>query len=127
MNTVIDAIWQQTEPHMFITREQFVHDLEGWTIEPIERDGVLAFAFLTRGPELHFMTFDRGLPLTLRMFRERLDPLIERYGFACTRTPKDAARQRRFNEAIGCVVVSEDEFFLHYRLENPIWRRRCLS
>lgn len=125
MSAVIDAMWQQAEPKVYITREQFERDLEGWTIDPVERDGALVGVFVTRGPELHFATFDHSFPFSLRLIREHLDPLIDEYGFVQVRTPKDDARQQRFNERVGFESVGEDEFFIHYRLDNPAWRRRC--
>jgi hypothetical protein len=125
MSAIIDAMWRQTEPHVFITREQFERGLEGWTIEPVERAGVLVGAFVTRGPELHFCTFpDNGrVSFSLQLIREHVDPLIEQYGFIRTRTPRDEVGQQRFNERLGFVRTGEDEFFLHYRLETPAWRR----
>jgi hypothetical protein len=126
---VIDAMWKQAEPQVFITREQFERDLEGWTIEPVERDGVLVGAFVTRGPELHFATFSvpggKPVAFSLRLIREHLEPLIEQYGFVRTRTPKDATRQHRFNERMGFVAEGESEFFIHYRMNVPAWRPRC--
>jgi hypothetical protein len=124
MSAVLDALWEQAEPQVFITREQFEHGLEGWTIEPVERDGELVGAFVTRGPELHFATFKR-IAVPLRLIRDHLEPIIARHGFVRTRTPKDAPRQQRFNELLGFVAEGEDEFFLFYRMDVPAWRHRC--
>ena len=126
MSAVIDAMWAQAEPRSYITREQFERELDGWTIEPVERGGTLVGAFVTRGPELHFATFQR-VAFSLRLIREHVDPLIDMYGHCLTRTPKDAARQRRFNERMGFVATGDDEFWVHYRLEIPAWRRACPS
>ncbi len=120
MINVIDALWAQIEPIAFITREQFVHGLKEWDIETVEIGGELAFAALTKGPEFHFASFDTGAPITLRMIKARIDPLLDRYGFVTTMTPKDDSRQHRFNRTFGFKKVGESEFFLHFRLE-----RRC--
>jgi hypothetical protein len=116
---VIDRLWAQAEPIVFISRDQFVRGLEGWDIEAVRIDGRLAFAALTNGPEFHFASFDTGAPVTMAMIRSRLDPIIERHGFVSTRTPKSGAdRQHRFNRAFGFVATGEDEFFVHYRLDS---------
>jgi hypothetical protein len=124
VSAVADAMWDQVEPLVYITRAEWDRGLEGWTIEPVEHDGVLAFAFVTRGAEFHFATFGRGVPISMRMIRERVEPLIARHGFALTRTPKDATRQRRLNEAIGFVAAGEDEFYITYRVETLRGRRQ---
>jgi hypothetical protein len=124
VSAVVDALWQQTEPHVFITREQFEQSLADWTVTPVERDGALYAAVVTRGPELHFTTFQCA-PISLRMIREHVEPIIAEYGFLRTRTPKDELRQQRFNERMGFVRDGEDEFFLQYRLDAPAWRKLC--
>lgn len=116
---VVDALWAQTEPVVFISREQWVRELADWDIEAVRIDGRLAFAALTRGPEFHFASFNTGAPITMGMIRSRLDPIIERHGFVTTRTPKDGAdRQHRFNRAFGFLVSGESEFFIDYRLDK---------
>jgi hypothetical protein len=117
---VIEAMWRQTEPHVFITREQFEQGLAGWTIEPVERDGELLGAFVTRGPELHFSTFKR-VPFSLQLIRNHVDPILKKYGYIETRTPKTEIRQQRFNERLGFVREGEDEFFVHYKMSKPRW------
>lgn len=116
---VIDALWAQIEPTVFITREQYVGELDGWDIEAVHIAGRLAFAVLSRGPEFHFASFGTGAPISLRMIRERLGPLIERHGYVTTRTPKAGAdRQHRFNRLLGFKAVGEDEFFTTYRKDR---------
>jgi hypothetical protein len=116
---VIDRLWEQVEPTVYITREQWVSGLADWDIEAVRIDGTLAFAALTRGPEFHFASFDTGTPISMSMIRSRLAPIIERHGFVTTRTPKEGAdRQHRFNRAFGFHTTGEDEFFVHYRLNN---------
>lgn len=115
---IIDRLWQQIEPIVYITRGQFERGLVDWKIEPVEIDGVLAYATLTRGPEFHYTTFNVGKPLSIGMLRRWLDPTIDQYGYAETRTPKDEPRQHRLNIRLGCIVTGEDEFFTHYRLER---------
>jgi hypothetical protein len=116
---VIDRLWEQIEPVVYITREQFVRGLAEWDIEAIRIDGDLAFVALTKGPEFHFASFDTGAPISRAMIRSRLDPIIERHGFVMTRTPKEGAdRQHRFNRAFGFHTTGENEFFIMYRLDK---------
>ena len=119
MTEVIDRLWGQIEPIVYITRGQFERVLTDWEIEPVAVNGELAFAALVKGPEFHFASFDTGAPITRGMIRSRLEPIMKRHGFVATRTPKTGAdRQHRFNRAFGFQVFGEDEFFTHYRLER---------
>lgn len=123
--TIEDLIWDQVEPHVYIAQEDY---FAGWEIEAVSADdGTLAWAVMTKGPEFHFTSFGEVKhPITVRMIKSRLHPLIERYGFARTRTPKEDARQRRFNDMIGFMVEGEDEFFVTYRIEK-VGRPACRS
>jgi hypothetical protein len=113
---VADGLWAQVEASVYITREQFLDGLAGWDIEPVRIDGKLAFVAMTKGHEFHFASFDTGATITLGMIRARLNPIIERYGFVTTRTPKQGAdRQHRFNRAFGFHVIGEDDFFVEYK------------
>lgn len=117
---VARRLWEQIEPTVFISHDQFVAGLAEWDIEAVRIDGELAFAVLVKGPEFHFASFNTRTPITRAMIRARLDPIIQRHGFCTTRTPKDGAdRQHRFNLAYGFQAVGEDEFMIHYRLERP--------
>lgn len=113
-----ERLWEQIEPTVFIGREQFFRGLAEWDMEAVLIGDALAFVALTRGPEFHFASFGTGAPISLRMIRERLDPIIEAHGFVTTRTPREGAdRQHRFNRALGFRQSGEDEFFLTYRME----------
>jgi hypothetical protein len=115
---VIELMWRQAEPQVFITRDEFIKSLDGWEIEPIHVGDILGGAVLTRGPELHFATFGTKTSATMTIIRPRLEAIIAAHGFVRTRTPKDATRQHRFNRLIGFEVEGEDEFYIHYRLEK---------
>lgn len=116
--TIIDLLWAQTERNVFITRAEFERRLEGWTIEPVEIDGEIAFATLTCGPEFHFASFGKKKPISLAMIWERLNPIIKRHGYVDVTTPKNDTRQQRFNRRLGFHEVGCDEFFIRYRLEG---------
>jgi hypothetical protein len=85
---IIDALWAQIEPVVYITREQFASGLEQWDVEPVlvtpegvlGHVGELAFVALTKGPEFHFASFGTGAAISLRMIRARLAQIIERRG-----------------------------------------------
>ncbi len=128
MNAVIDELWRQAEPTVYISRDEWERALDDWTIEPGERDGALAFVILTRGPEFHFTVFGSPSALIwLPALRARVAALIDEHGFALTRTPKELTKQRREMEMSGFVAESEDEFYIHYRIVKPTWRRSCPS
>ncbi len=110
-------LWAQIEPDVYITRDQFVRGLADWDIEPVLIQGGLAFAGLSRGTEFHLVKLDAKRWITLQMLWGLLNPIMERHGFVTTRTPKEDARQHRFNLSFGFYVTGEDEFCVHYRLD----------
>jgi hypothetical protein len=116
---VIDALWEQIEPTVFISRAEFVAGLDGWDIRAEHVDGELAFVTMTNGPEFHFATFGTRAPITRSRTRAWIDPIIARHGFVTTRTPKEGAdRQHRFNLTFGFRPVDEDEFHIMYRMDH---------
>lgn len=119
---VVDALWAKIEPVVFITRDQFARGLDDWEIEVVRDDkDEIGFVVLVQGAEIHFESFGSGIPITQRMIRERLAPIMRGHGYVTTRTPKDAERQHRFNRAFGFEAVGEDEFYVFYRMD-----KKCL-
>ncbi len=116
---LIDRLWAQIEPIVFITRDQFVRGLEAWDVTPVEIDGELAFCTLVQGPEFHFTSFGTGHRIMRDMIRSHIEPIIAEHGFVTTRTPKDDNRQTVLNRRLGFKVTREDEFFVHARLDRP--------
>jgi hypothetical protein len=116
--TLEDRLWEKAEPVLYITKEEFLKSLEGSYIEPIEIDGELAFATLQKGPLFHFHSFGTKRQISLKMIRAFLQKIIDQYGYAETRTPKDDERQHRFNTILGFKQVGEDEFDTHFRIER---------
>jgi len=115
---VIDRLWEQLEPMVYITREQFCTGLAAWKMETVEVNGEAAFVTLTNGPEFHFTSLGTRAPATAGLIRRLFAPVLEQHGYVATRTPKDGAdRQHRFNRLLGFRPVGDDEFFIHYRLE----------
>lgn len=117
---VLDALWAEIEPIVFITKGQFSRGLDDWDVEVMrDGEGKPALVALTQGTEFHLASFGAGIPITRAMMRARLDPILERHGCVTTSTPKDGMdRQHRFNRAFGFKVAGESEFFVHYRLEQ---------
>lgn len=126
---IIDAIWKETEPKVFISKREFMATLDGWDVAARELDGEIIGATLTNGPEFHFVTFGSKKPLTRALIADCLRPILDKHGFVRTKTPKDDVRQHRFNSIIGFVVESTDEFFTHFRMDKLNLRgaKTCLS
>lgn len=117
---IVDRLWAVAEPNVFISKECFVNNLDGWEIEPVHIEGELAFATLTNGAAFHFQSFGTGKRISLSMIRDFLEKIIAVHGYATTKTPKEDARQHRFNLRFGFVVIGEDEYDIHYRIEQPM-------
>ena len=117
-DALIDRLYAKDSEVIYLTREEYGRRLEGWDIEPVEINGELAFAFLIRGPELHYNSFDTGHRIPLKRFVERLWKVVDQHGYLITRTPKDAVQQQKINRRLGFVVTGEDEYDIHFRLER---------
>ena len=115
---LMERIWQQAEPSVFISRREFFAGLDGWEIEPKEVDGDIIGATLVCGAEFHFMTFGVRKRFSRALITDCLRPIINRHGFVRTKTPREDMRQRRFNQIIGFRIEREDEYFTHFRMEN---------
>ena len=115
---LIDLLWECREPLVFVTKEQFVSNLEGWKIEPVIIVGEIAYITAIKGPSFHFQNVGKRHRITLRMIKDFLKPIIDEHGYAETHTPKYDGRQRRFNERFGFRNVGEDEYDIHYRIDR---------
>lgn len=128
---ILDRLWAVAEPTVFISKEAFVNNLDGWDITPITIDEELAFVFLVKGNALHFHTMGTGHKMTMKIIRLIFQPIIDKYGFVTTRTPKEETRQHRFNAVMGWKAVGEDEYDIHYRIDSLMRDRNrnapCLS
>lgn len=113
-----DFLWEKAEPLFFGTKDEFLKTLDGSDIKPVEIEGRLAFITSQKGPLFHFTSLDTGHRITLTMICDFLRPIIAEHGFAETRTPKHDERQHRFNKRFGFLVVGEDEFDTHFRIER---------
>lgn len=103
---------------LFLTREQFEQTLDGWEIDPVLRaDGSIAAVFVVKGPEFHFAKFD-GLHASRAHLKKYPGELIAQYGYALTKTPKTDTRMQRFNERLGFYRVGEDDWDIHYRIDQ---------
>lgn len=121
---LIDILWAKAEPTVFVEKDQFVRALDDWKIYGLYRDGVLAVIHMDKGPELHFETMHSGVSFTRDDVAAVVQHLIDEFGYAVTKTPKQEMRQRRFNELVGFRMVGEDEYDIHYRIDQIRGYRR---
>ena len=112
---LLDVVWAKAEPHVYCSKEEFAANLEGWDVEFSQGN---AFFALVRGPEFHFESTGKGVPLTLKTIRSFLQKIIDKEGYALTRTPHDDERQHRFNRLLGFEKIGQNEFDVVYRIER---------
>lgn len=122
-SSVRDALifnsWKAHRHEIFMSQDEFINSFEGW--EAVSTDDG-AFVAFVRGPEFHFKGVKQGASLSMRSIKEFLNSLIEKHGFAFTRTPDDDVRQQRFNERIGFFRAGQTEFDIIYRIERVTCR-----
>lgn len=123
MRTIIlERLWLASEEAVYITKQEFMANLADWDIAPHYAGDVMVGAVLRKGSDFHFATFGAQWTLTRADIRRYLTPILEQYGCVTTRTPKDDVRQIRFNTLLGFMPTGEDEFCVHYRLEQLPFR-----
>jgi hypothetical protein len=116
---ILNRLWNDDEPLLFITKEQYLESLESWDIVTYGE----SFVALVKGPSFHFHSFAQGDRLPLRVIKNFLQNLINEHGHAETRTPHEYEKQHRFNRLLGFKECGRDEFDVIYRIE----RIRCQS
>lgn len=114
-NDLIECLWQQSAPYLFIKREEFFGHMDGWDMEPVAINGQLAFIVATKGAEFHFASLGTHR-LPLQLARQIVQRLVDVYGFAMTRAPKEDQRQHLFNLAFGFEMVHETEYDVVYQI-----------
>lgn len=131
MTEVERLLWREARKRIYVTRDQYLESLNGWTIKPHTVGYDTVGAALTKGPEFHFATFGLKWHLSRAEIREYLEPILAEHGEVITKTPHEDKRQQRFNEIIGFVAVGKDEYDIHYRLTelrlSGSRRKECLS
>ena len=118
---MLKALWAKASETLFISREQYLAQLEGWEIDTVDQDGAPVLIVMRKGPEFHFMTLEATARLSRGTVRTALAPQLDAFGYVLTKTPRPEERQHRFNKVVGFVQVGEDEYNIHYRLD----RGRC--
>ena len=114
----MERLWDKVEPVVFISKDQFLIGLRDWSMDGVSVGGILAFITIQRGPEFHFHSLNTGLSPTRKQMCDFVGRIIEQYGYADTKTPRNDIRQHRFNKIFGFVKVGEDEYDIHYRIER---------
>ena len=113
---LMDVLWAQAEPTWFLSKELFMRGMDGWDIKPVWCGGELAFITASNGPAFHFQSLGTKHPISRQMIKAFLQAIIDKHGYATTKTPKDDERQNRFNRAFGFEAVGEDDFDVHYKI-----------
>lgn len=115
---LIAQMYEHKSDLLFVTLEQYALALDGWTLEPLYIGGDLAYVLISKGPEFHYVSFETGHRLPLKLFANRCMQLHRAFGYFETRTPKDDRRQQHFNERVGMKRIGEDAYDFHYRLAD---------
>ena len=117
---ILELLWAANEDALYITKQQFLAGFVDWDITPHYVDDIMVAAVLNKGSEFHFARFGGKWTLTRADIRRYLGPILKQYGCVTTRTPKEDTRQGRCTKVQGFKVTGEDEFYTHFRLEQPL-------
>lgn len=123
MSDVMERLWADAEPNFFGTRAAFEKQWEGWERVEAKDDEQIAFVAFVKGPLFHFHSFRTGKGLSSTRIKQFLQQIIDKHGYATTKTPLEDGRQQRFNRRIGFAEVGRDEYDVIYRIEAVGYRR----
>lgn len=115
---ILDLLWEKSAPVLYISKEEYLAELNGWDITPVEIDGQLSFITVVKGPLFHFVSLGTKQRIRPSMIREFLGRIVSAHGYAETRTPVEDVRQQRFNLAYGFQEVGQDGFDIIYRIDR---------
>jgi hypothetical protein len=119
MTELTDLLWERAQTVLFISKEEYLQQLEGWDIRPVhDSRGEIGWITVQKGPEFHFQNVGPTRLLPMRVIREFLQGVIDRHGYALTRTPLEDIRQQRFNRRFGFVEVGCDAFDIIFRIDR---------
>ena len=125
-----DILWDSVKEFLFISKDEYLAQLDGWDIQPVEMNGDLIAITVTKGPQFHIHSMGVARVVTRKMLWDFIGPIVDAHGYAETRTPIDDERQHRFNRAFGFVEAGRTEFDTIFRIERPQMNRNekpCLS
>src|SRR5215831_7519680 len=69
---ILEDLWEKMEPVIYISKDQFMQSFDGWDVVYWPDQDDPAFVAFVRGPEFHFLSTERRIPLPLRVIREFL-------------------------------------------------------
>ena len=113
---LIDHLWEGVSEALYISKEQYAESLKDWKIDPVEIDGELAFITAVKGSEFHFASLNTGKHMPGKRLRAFVQGIIDEYGYADTKTPRDDVKQQRFNTFLGFEIAGEDALDIHFRI-----------
>lgn len=120
---ILDRLWKDAEPNFFGTRDDFKKQWDGWETVTVNEAGQMAFVAMVKGPTFHFHSFSFGKSLSRAHITAFLQSIIDRHGYAETRTPLTDGRQQRFNHRLGFFEVGRDEYDIVYKIEHIGYRK----
>lgn len=91
-----------------------------WSFVEVERKGLLAGFVIIKNNEIHCWRKPEytGIWLTKHTIKNIIQPLIDKFGFVCTKVRKSNNTGHVFVTRLGFEKVSEDENCTYYRIER---------
>ena len=111
----MEELWEAMRGIILLDRDEFERAFDGCEVEVFDR-----FIRVNKGPEFHFVSRANG-SATKQDIRDCVQPIIDKYGHATTKTPIHDTRQQSLNRRIGFIETSRDEnnvFFRSEKLKN---------
>lgn len=103
------------EGHSF---EAFMQTVRDWDVVPLEMNGQLVGAVLTKGNELH-VGYEFAPRASVRAhIRKVLLPMIRRFGYAVTTVQAANVRGIRFCQRLGFYATAETDGVLRLRCDR---------
>jgi hypothetical protein len=107
VNEALKLVYQSISDRYKISFEDFELLMQGWEVIPLEQNGELLGAVITKGPELHVGYGIKPQGSIMKHIKATLVKLIDKYGFAVTTVESEYAKGLRFCKRLGFVEIAE--------------------
>jgi hypothetical protein len=118
MNEALKLVHQSISDRYKISFEDFEKVMDGWDIIPLEQNGELLGAVITKGPELHVGYGIKPQGSIIKHIKATLQKLIEKYGYAITTVENNHPVGLQFCKRLGFYEIKEENSKIYLKIDR---------
>jgi hypothetical protein len=118
MNKALKLVHQSISDRYSIAFEDFEKVMDGWDIIPLEQNGQLLGAVITKGAELHVGYGIKPQGSIIKHIKATLVKLIEKYGYAVTTVENNYPVGLQFCKRLGFYEIKEENSKIYLKIDR---------